>query len=98
MWIHPVVVVGTALVLLVPSLAQATSCSDWNRLSESGKWSRIDRMINDAIDGQGGRSYHVNRNAIRRCLVDYSEDIFWDFEDLCSDSRSASGAPGPTWP
>ena len=90
MWIRSVVVVGMAVVFLAPSLAQATSCSDWSRLSESGKWSRIDRMINDAIAGQGGRSYHVNRDAIRRCLQDHSEDIFWDFEGLCADSRSAS--------
>jgi len=90
MWIRSVLVVGTAVVLLVPSLAQATSCSDWNRLSESGKWDRIDRMINDAISGQGGRSYNVNRNAIQRCLQSHSEDIFWDFEDLCADSRTAS--------
>jgi hypothetical protein len=90
MWIRSVLVVGAAVVLLAPSLAQATSCSDWNRLSENGKWDRIDRMINDAISGQGGRSYHVNRNAIQRCLQNHSEDIFWDFEDLCADARSAS--------
>jgi hypothetical protein len=87
---HSPLAVITALVLLVPSLAQATSCSDWNGMSENGKWNRIDRMINDAIEGQDGRSYGVNRNAIRRCLLNHSEDIFWDFEDLCADSRTAS--------
>ena len=90
MWIRSVVAIGMAIALLGPSIAHATSCSEWSRLSENGKWTRIDRMISDAIDGQAGRSYNVNRNAIRRCLESHSEDIFWDFEDLCADSRSSS--------
>lgn len=79
-----------ALILLGPSIAQATSCSEWNRMSDDRKWSRIDRMINDALSGSGGRSYNVNRGAIGRCLADNSENMFWEFNDLCSDSRTAS--------
>ena len=72
--------------VLAPSAAYATSCRDWNRMSEQQQWSRIDRMISDAITGQKGRSYRVNRNAIGRCLADNSEAMFWDFSDICSDS------------
>jgi hypothetical protein len=46
-------------------------------------------MINDAISGQRGRSYQANRNAIARCLESNSENMFLDFDDLCSDARTA---------
>jgi len=81
-----ILLVATILGTVASGPAYATSCRDWNRMSESQQWSRIDRMIDDAISGQGGRRYRVNRNAIGRCLVDNSESMFWDFSDLCSDS------------
>lgn len=46
-------------------------------------------MIDDAISGQRGRSYQVNRNQIARCLQSSSEDMFWDFNDICDDPRTA---------
>ena len=46
-------------------------------------------MIDDAIGGQGGRQYRVNRNAIGRCLHSRTQDIFYDFEDTCADSSRA---------
>ena len=76
--------------VIAPSTADATGCREWNRMSDSRKWDRIDRMIDDAISGQRGRSYQVNRNAIGRCLTDYSQDMFLDFNDLCVDSSTAS--------
>jgi hypothetical protein len=59
-------------------------------MSQSQKWDRIDRMIDDAISGNKGRSYRVNRNAIARCLDAHSQTMFWEFDDLCADSRTAS--------
>ena len=58
-------------------------------MSEAKKWDRIDRMIDDAISGQKGRSYQINRNAIGRCLAAHSQDMFIDFHDLCSDGATA---------
>ena len=47
------------------------------------------RMIEDAVRGEGGRSYSVDRGAIRRCLQANSQEMFWDFDAVCSDARSA---------
>jgi hypothetical protein len=74
--------------VLAASTASATSCQQWKRMSEDRRWDRIDRMIEDAITGQKGRSYHVDRGAIQRCLVSNSQNMFWDFDELCSDSRT----------
>jgi hypothetical protein len=86
-----VFLLGAAIaIIILPLSARATGCGEWNRMSDAKKWDRIDRMIEDAMSGSGGRSYSVNRNAIERCLQGYSEDMFWDFNDLCSDSSTAS--------
>jgi hypothetical protein len=77
------------MLVIAPLSAQATGCREWNRMSESRKWDRIDRMIDDAISGQKGRSYQVNRGAIGRCLSDNSQNMFWDFDGLCADSSTA---------
>jgi len=89
MRLRSILLAAILVSVIAPAAAHATSCSDWNRMSESRKWDRIDRMINDAITGQKGRSYQVNRNAIGRCLANHSEDMFWDFNDLCEDSNRA---------
>jgi len=79
----------TIMLAIAPLSAHATGCREWNRMSESRKWDRIDRMIDDAVAGQRGRSYQVNRNAIARCLNDNSQNMFWDFDDICSDPNTA---------
>ena len=89
MTLRSLVLVATIVLVIAPLPAQATGCREWNRLSESRKWDRIDRMIDDAISGQRGRSYQVNRNAIARCLESNSENMFMDFDDLCSDASTA---------
>lgn len=78
---------GVMLVHALP--ASAMSCSKWNRLSVDQKYAAISRMIDDAIRGQSGRQYNVNRNAIGRCLDSMVETIFYDFEDTCADSSQA---------
>ena len=79
-----------AIVAISATSAEALTCRDWNRLSESSRYDRIYRMIDDAAAGQGGRSYRINRNAIVRCLDANAERMYWDFDDLCADSRTAS--------
>jgi hypothetical protein len=62
-------------------------------MNEDQRWNRIYRMIDDAIAGQRGRQYQVNRAAISRCLERHVESMYWDFDDTCSVSASArSGA------
>jgi hypothetical protein len=84
-----ILLVATIVGAVATTPAHATECRDWNRLSESGKWNRIDRMIGDAIAGPSGRTYEVNRNAIGRCLDNNAQSMFWDFDDLCGDPDTA---------
>lgn len=77
------VVVGAA------SPAFATSCQSWRRMTEDQRWDRIYRMIDDAIAGQRGRQYKVNRAAVARCLEGHVESMYWDFDDTCADSSTA---------
>jgi hypothetical protein len=89
MTLRSLLLIATIMLAITPLSAQATGCREWNRMSESRKWDRIDRMIDDAVSGQRGRSYQVNRNAIARCLNDNSQNMFWDFDDVCADSNTA---------
>ena len=89
MTLRSFLLIATIMLASAPLSAHATGCREWNRMSESRKWDRIDRMIDDAVRGQRGRSYQVNRNAIARCLAGNSEDMFWDFKNYlwtCVDS------------
>jgi len=90
MRLRSLLVVAMLVSLAGASAAHATGCRDWNRMSESRQWARIDRMIDDAISGQGGRNSSVNRNAIARCLDANAENMFLDFNDLCADASTAS--------
>lgn len=82
-----IVILGTAL--LWPPTASAMKCSQWTRLTHDQKYDAIARMIDDAIAGQGGRQYRVNRNAVGRCLDGQIQNILYDFEDTCADSSRA---------
>jgi len=69
--------------------ASAIDCQSWSRLGTGQKSGAIDRMIQDVISGQKGRSYELNRNAISRCLHSRVRDIEIDFDDACSSSRTS---------
>ncbi len=90
MTFRSILLAATLVCAIAAPPAYATGCREWNRMSESRKWDRIDRMIDDAISGQKGRSYQVNRNAIGRCLQGNSDNMFLDFGDLCADASTAS--------
>lgn len=76
--------------LLLAAPASATSCQQWQRLGPDQKAATIDQMIQSAISGSRGRNYSVNRGAIERCLQRQSRSIQYAFDDVCSDSRTAS--------
>ena len=54
------------------------------------KSATIDRMIQGAVSGSGGRQYRVDRGAVGRCLDGYARSIEYDFDGARADSRTAS--------
>jgi hypothetical protein len=67
----------------------AMSCRDWLRLDPAQKEAAIDEMISDLVGSQRVRQYGVNRGALGRCLYAAVPDMAIDFDDICSDSRTA---------
>jgi hypothetical protein len=82
-------VVTLFLAAVVAQPALAINCQQWSRLSEADKFATVESMIDRAIDGQSGRQYNVNRNAVARCLDQRISRIVIDFDDTCADSRTA---------
>ena len=76
-------------VLLTPRFASAMSCGDWTRLRPAEKEAAVGGMIDDALKGNRGRKYEVNREAIARCLRENTAEIALAFDDVCSDPRNA---------
>jgi hypothetical protein len=54
------------------------------------KSASIDRMIQSAATGSGGRQYNVDRGAVARCLQERARSIEYDFDGACADARTAS--------
>lgn len=79
----------SALMSLPASSAQAIRCSEWDRMGAGQKSATIDRMIQGAVSGSGGRQYRIERGAVGRCLQGYAQSIEYDFDDACADSRTA---------
>jgi hypothetical protein len=82
-----VAVLGATLLWAAP--AGATNCRDWDRASPAMKTALVENMISSAISGNRGREYQVNRGQIERCLQRSAQNIGYDFDDACADSRSA---------
>ena len=78
------------LVLLAVSPVHATNCHKWGRMDAAQKVATIDRMIQSAVSGSGGRQYRADRGAVGRCLQGYAQSIEYDFDGACADSRTAS--------
>jgi hypothetical protein len=82
-----VAVLGTTLLWAAP--AGAIGCRDWDRASPARKTALVENMIGSAISGNKGREYQVNRGQIERCLQRSAQNIGYEFDDACADSRSA---------
>jgi hypothetical protein len=76
-------------VLLSAPPVHAISCKQWQRMAPAQKGATIDRMIQGAVSGSGGRQYQVDRAAIARCLQRNARSIWYDFDAVCADSRTA---------
>ena len=84
---------GLALgVVAAAQPASAIDCREWLRpRSTRRRMATIDGMIGDLVGASGKvRQYDVHRGAIGRCLSEQRlSDVADDFDDVCSDSRSA---------
>lgn len=72
------------------SPASAIDCHEWLRLGDDQKMAAIDGMIGELVGSSGKvRQYDVHRGAIGRCLGQNAVQMSYEFDDVCSDSRSA---------
>ena len=85
-WVGCLVLLAT-LFAAIPS--HAISCRQWDRMGPDQKAASIDRMIDNAVAGSGGRQYQVDRGAVGRCMDGYAQSISYDFDGACADSRRA---------
>jgi hypothetical protein len=69
--------------------ASAIDCRAWSRLDVPQKEAAIDAMIADMLEGHRVRQYEVQRGALGRCLSEHAYQMELDFDDACSDSRTA---------
>jgi hypothetical protein len=84
---------GLALALVAAASAASAAtigCREWLRQSDSQKLATIDGMIGDLVGSSGKvRQYEVSRGALGRCLSENADQMAYDFDDVCSDSRTA---------
>jgi hypothetical protein len=70
--------------------AKEISCREWLRLDDDQKMATIDSMVGELLASSGKvRQYEVHRGAIGRCLSENAAQMSYEFDDVCSDSRSA---------
>ena len=73
-----------AFVMLVAPDASAITCRKWERLADYQKADTLDRLIQQALEGSGGREFSsISRGAVARCLWDNSLDIQYAIDDKC---------------
>ncbi len=71
------------LMLVAPD-ASATTCRKWERLADFQKADTVDQLIQQAIEGSGGRQItSISRGAVARCLRDNAQKIQYAIDDEC---------------
>ena len=82
--------VGLLLGFVVAAdAASAMHCHDWMRLDPARKQAAVQRMIDEALQSHRARQYNINRAAVGRCLTAHAAQMALEFDDVCSDSRTA---------
>jgi hypothetical protein len=76
--------------------AGAITCKEWNRLSSEKRATTVEAMIEERLQSDVGRKYHVSKTALRRCLLDRLSIIEDSFDDVCSDSGAGMQALNDT--
>lgn len=77
------------LVTALPVSARGIRCSTWDRLGPTEKSQEISFLIDELVQGSGGREFRVNRASISRCLERQSRNIQYEFDDICSEGKRA---------
>ena len=74
-----------ALIVLFLSAgsAEAVSCRDWDRMSDSAKRQTVAIMIQDAVQSSAAGQYRVSPARVARCLEGQINAILNDFDDTC---------------
>jgi hypothetical protein len=77
-------------LVAAPASASTIGCRDWLRLGDDQKMAAIDGMVADLLGSSGKvRQYDVHRGALGRCLSENAVQMSYEFDDVCSDSRTA---------
>ncbi len=87
--LRPIARLVSLALILFAMPASAINCRTWERLGPSQKEAAVYDLIETTVSGSRGRQYQVNRGAIERCLQRNANNITYDFDDTCADSRSA---------
>jgi hypothetical protein len=69
--------------------AAAIDCHKWKQLGLDQQEAAVYNLIDTTVSGSRGREYQVNRGGIQRCLERNVINIANDFDDTCSNARSA---------
>jgi hypothetical protein len=83
----PLAVALGSLLLAAP--ASAVTCPNWVRLGGEQRAATIDGMIQRVVRSQVAQQYNVSKQRVARCLERSAQRIEDDFDDACSDRRTA---------
>jgi hypothetical protein len=78
-----------SLLTALPVSARGIRCSTWDRLGPAEKSQEVSRLIDELMQGSGGREFGVNRASVARCLHRQSSNIQYEFDDICSEGKRA---------
>ena len=78
-----------ASLALHANAAPGMGCERWTRLNDTQKQEVVQQMIAEALAGNRGRQYEINRDALGRCLRENAARMQRAFDDVCADSRRA---------
>lgn len=77
------------VLVLAAAPAYALPCRQWVRLGPPQRAAAIDAMIVNVVNSHVAQQYHVSKQKVARCLERYASRIEGDFDDVCSDRRTA---------
>jgi hypothetical protein len=79
-------------VLAGPMAASADlTCRDWNGLGPEQRQATVQQMIEGHLSSEKSQRYtSANRVAMKRCLERLAGRIMDDFDEVCSQKRTAS--------
>ena len=74
-----------------PLAAGAVECPEWRRLDSDQKAGELDGMIDGHMGSNVGKKFtSENPVLMRRCLVDFKQDLIDQFNGVCADERGTA--------